>query len=125
MRVNTVPNHSTALVTPTASLMLMVTAVGAVITASRLGDTKVIVGAVVSRTVTKKIAVAVFPAASVAEHVTLVIPSANVLPEAGAHVTGRVPLTRSFAVGGVQVVDAPEGPVASRILSAGMPLIVG
>ena len=40
-----------------------------------------------SRTVTPNVHELMFPASSVAVHVTVVIPIGNVLPEAGAHVT--------------------------------------
>jgi hypothetical protein len=63
--------------------------------------TLLIVGGVVSRTVTVKVAVPVLFAASVAVQATVLVPSANVEPEAGEHVTGRSPLTASRAVGGV------------------------
>jgi hypothetical protein len=46
-----------------------------------------ITGAVVSRTVTVKEPVAVFPAASLAEQFTVSVAIAKVLPEAGLHVT--------------------------------------
>ena len=47
-----------------------------------------IAGGVVSRTVTGNVAgVALLPAASCALHVTVVVPSANVEPEAGAQVS--------------------------------------
>ena len=43
--------------------------------------------------------VAVLPEPSLAVHVTVVVPSANVEPLAGLHVTATVPLTASVAVG--------------------------
>lgn len=56
------------------------------------------VGAVVSVTVTVNGgAVLVFPCASVALHVTLVVPSGNVLPLAGEQLTGSLPSTTSVA----------------------------
>ena len=58
-------------------------------------------GAVVSRTVTLKVLVPVLWWASVAEQVTVVLPSGKVEPEAGAHVTASVPSTASVAVGAV------------------------
>jgi hypothetical protein len=51
--------------------------------------------------VTVKVADPVFPRVSVAEQVTVVLPSGKVLPEAGAHVGDRLPSTRSLA-------DCPE-----------------
>ena len=58
-------------------------------------------GGVRSATVTENDAVAVFEWASVAWHVTVVVPSGNVVPDAGAQVTSSGPSTASFAVGGV------------------------
>ena len=60
-----------------------------------------IVGAVVSRTWTSNMEVAVLPAASWALHVTVAWPSANSVPEAGAQVTGTAPSCESLAVGRV------------------------
>ena len=63
------------------------------------------VGGIVSPTaavlviVTVKIAVAVFPAASDAEHDTVVIPTEKLLPDAGVHVGPIVTPTLSTAVG--------------------------
>ena len=69
-------------------------------------------GAVVSCTVTSKLLLPVLPAASVAVQVTVVVPRPKVEPEAGAHVTGTLPSTRSVALA-VKVTTAPDGPVAS------------
>ena len=49
--------------------------------------------------VTVKLAVAVFPAASDAEHDTVVIPTENRYPDAGVHVGPIVTPTLSTAVG--------------------------
>ena len=49
--------------------------------------------------VTVKFAVAEFPAASDAEHDTVVIPTANKYPDAGVHVGPTVTPTLSTAVG--------------------------
>ena len=63
------------------------------------------VGGIVSPTaavlviVTVKLAVAVFPAASDAEHDTVVIPTENRVPDAGVHVGPIVTPTLSTAVG--------------------------
>ena len=46
---------------------------------------QVIAGACVSCTVTEKVHVPVFAAASVAVHVTVVVPTGNVEPDAGTH----------------------------------------
>ena len=56
-------------------------------------------GAVVSCTVTLKLLVASFPAASVALQFTVVVPRAKVLPEAGVQTTATLPSTMSLAVG--------------------------
>src|SRR5687768_5137897 len=57
------------------------------------------VGAVVSSTATVNDELPVLPAASVAEHMTVVSTSrGNVYPDGGAHETGTVPDTRSAAV---------------------------
>ena len=58
----------------------------------------VTVGLVWSCTSMVKVAVPVLPAASVALQVTVLMPRAKVLPEAGVQVTGRLPLTRSLAL---------------------------
>src|SRR5204863_273687 len=50
-------------------------------------------------TVTVKVVVDVLPAASLAVQVTVVVPIANRLPEAGTQVTVSVPSTASVAVG--------------------------
>jgi hypothetical protein len=54
-------------------------------------------GPVVSATVTVKEAARLLPRASVAVHVTVVVPSGKVAPLAGAHVTGTTPSTLSVA----------------------------
>ena len=84
-----------------------------------------ITGAVVSRTVTEKLLVAVLPAASVAVQVTVVVPGANAAPDAAAHVTVRTPSTASVDVGNVYVTTAPLAPVASTVMFAGTLLIAG
>src|ERR687894_271249 len=75
------------------------------------GNSKV--GAVLSCTMTLNEPVASFPAASVAEQLTVVVPSGNVEPEAGSHVTGTEPSTASVAVTAAYVTSAPCGLVAS------------
>jgi hypothetical protein len=59
----------------------------------------VIVGAVMSATVTLNDAEELLPAASVAVQLTVVGPYGNVEPEAGKQFTGSVPSTASVAVG--------------------------
>ena len=76
------------------------------------------VGGVVSRTVTVKLPLAVLLWASVAEQFTVVVPRANVLPEAGEQLTATGPSTRSLADAEYETA-APDGPVASAVIFAG------
>src|SRR5215831_19468863 len=78
----------------------------------------VITGAVVSLTVTVNDAEATLPALSDAVHVTVVVPSGKVDPDAGVHVTGTTPSTSSSA-DAVYVTTAPAGLVASAVMFAG------
>jgi hypothetical protein len=55
---------------------------------------------------------------SEAEQFTVVVPRTKVLPEAGEHVTGRDPSTISVAEA-EKVTTAPDGPVASSVISLG------
>src|SRR6266498_2241570 len=71
------------------------------------------VGAVVSTTETLNVVEEWFPEASVAVHVTVVFPSAKVLPDAGKQLTVGLGSTVSDAVGAVYDTTAPAGPVAS------------
>lgn len=57
-----------------------------------------IVGGVVSSTVIVKLPFAVFPAASVAEQLTVVVAIGNVLPEPGTHVTAGLAGLASVAL---------------------------
>ncbi len=75
-------------------------------------------GSVVSRTVTVKVADPVLPAVSVAEQVTVVVPSGKVLPDAGVQTGVIEPSTVSVAVA-VNVTTAPAELVASVVISAG------
>ena len=52
-----------------------------------------------SATVTVNVEEALLLTASFEVQVTVITPSANVLPDAGVHVTAAGPLTASFAVG--------------------------
>jgi hypothetical protein len=61
---------------------------------------QLIVGGPSSRTVTVNVQVAEFPSASVAVQVTVVVPTANALPEGGLHETVGLSSQRSVAVGG-------------------------
>ena len=67
---------------------------------------------------TVKLADAMLPCRSVDEHVTVVEPTANVLPDTGTHETGRVPSTRS-AADAVKVTAAPVAVVAGVVMFAG------
>ena len=58
-----------------------------------------------------------FPAASAAVHPTVVTPTGNVLPDAGAHASDVTP-TRSAAVA-ANVTTAPAAPVAGCVMAAG------
>jgi hypothetical protein len=82
-------------------------------------------GAVVSTTVIVKLAFPLLPCTSVAEHVTIVAPRANVLPDAARQLTSTEPSTRSEAVGFEYVAVAPVGPVASTENEAGTPASAG
>ena len=61
----------------------------------------------------------VFPFASVALTVTVVVPIGNVEPDGGAAVGVMAPSTVSVASASVNVTGAPEGPVASAVMFAG------
>ena len=71
------------------------------------------VGLVWSCTSMVKVAVPVLPAASVAVQVTVVMPRAKVLPDAGVQVTGKVPIDQ--VVGGGAGVDDVVGAVRRRV----------
>jgi hypothetical protein len=75
-------------------------------------------GAVVSRTVTEKLHVAVLPPLSVAVQVTVVVPIGKVLPLAGLHVTVGFGSHASEPLA-VKVTAAPLGLVHSATMSAG------
>lgn len=78
----------------------------------------VMVGAVLSRTLTEKVAVDLLSAASVAEQLTDVVPIGKVLSEAWSQVTTTEPSTASVAVA-LKVTTAPSGLVASCVMSPG------
>jgi hypothetical protein len=75
-------------------------------------------GPAVSCTVTVKRPVDELSCVSLAEHVTVVVPSGNVLPEAGVHVAGTGPSIASVAVA-VNVTTAPAVLVAGVVMFAG------
>ena len=78
----------------------------------------VIVGGVLSATLTLNDADAGLPALSFTEQDTAVEPSANVEPGEGVHVGVKEPSTESKAET-VKVTTAPFGPVASTVMSPG------
>ena len=82
-------------------------------------------GGVVSCTLTVNEALELFPCESLALQFTVVVVIAKVDPEAGEQLTVTEPDTRSFAVGFVNVTDAPEAEVASVVMFAGTLLITG
>lgn len=67
---------------------------------------------------TVKLPFAVFPRVSEAEQFTVVVVMANVLPDAGVHITVRAPSTLSVAVA-EKLTIAPEGPVAWTVIFPG------
>ena len=69
-------------------------------------------------TVTAKVADALLPCASLAEHDTVVVPIGNVDPDAGEQVTATLPSTRSLA-DAVNVAAAPDALVAASVRLAG------
>jgi hypothetical protein len=88
------------------------------VAAAVIGAGSVRRGAVVSRTVTLNEADPLLLLASVAAHVTDVVPMTNVLPDAGAHVAARLPETMSIA-DAEKVTAAPDEPVASAVIGPG------
>src|SRR5919201_43276 len=77
-------------------------------------------GGVVSTsvTVTLKLPVALFPCLSVAEQVTVVVPTGNLLPESGLQSTGTDPSRLSVAVA-ENVTTLPLGSVVVVLMSPG------
>ena len=75
-------------------------------------------GAVVSWTVTVKLPFVVLLCKSVAEQLTVVIPRANIVPDAGAQITATDPSTTSDEIA-ENVAVAPRVPVASMLMFAG------
>src|SRR5207244_3181193 len=78
----------------------------------------VMVGAVVSLTVTVKLLAPTFARLSLAVQVTVVAPSGNVAPLAGVQLTATGPSIASVA-DALNVNTAPAGPVASTLAFAG------
>ena len=77
-----------------------------------------IAGPVVSTTVTVNAVEPELPAASDAAQVTVFVPRAKVLPDAGEQVAATSPSTASVAEAPYDVV-APSGPAASTVRSSG------
>lgn len=86
-------------------------------------DGVAIVGGV-SATVTLNDVCALLPCASAVEQLTVVVPTPNVVPEAGAQLTWSLPSTASEAVGVGYVTTAPEEP-PSTVMFDGVPLMEG
>jgi hypothetical protein len=99
--------------------------VPALVFASKVGSAGTFenAGAVVSTTFTLKLALDVLPVESRPVQLTVVEPSANVVPEAGVQLTAGAGSTLSTAVT-VKATAAPDGPVASGVRFPG-PLRVG
>src|SRR5215203_4086443 len=77
-----------------------------------------LVGAVVSTTVTVNVSLPVLLESSVALQVTVVGPSGKVSPDSGSQVTFKVLSTASVAPGVSKLTAAPLGPVASSVTSS-------
>src|SRR5688500_4389560 len=75
-------------------------------------------GAVVSCTVTVKLAEPVLPAASTAVQLTVVVVRPNPEPDTGLQVVATAPLTMSIA-DALKLTGAPVAPVASTVMLAG------
>lgn len=84
-----------------------------------VGDVILTVGALESLTVTVNDAVAILPAASLAVHVTVVVPRGNIEPESGVHVGPVAKFMLSVAVT-VKVTFVPEELAASTTMLAGL-----
>ena len=86
-------------------------------------DGVAIVGGV-SATVTLNDVCALLPCASAVEQLTVVVPTPNVVPEAGAQLTWSLPSTASEAVGVGYVTAAPDEPPSTAMFD-GVPLMEG
>ena len=82
-------------------------------------------GGVVSCTFTVNVALELFPLASVALQVTVVVAIAKVDPDEGEHVTVLLPETTSCAVGVVKGTLAPKADIASCVMGPGTLVITG
>jgi hypothetical protein len=88
-------------------------------------DGTVRVGGAVSCTLTVNEALELFPCASDALQLTVVVVMAKVEPEDGEQFTVLAPETMSFAVGFVKLTLAPEADVASVVMLPGTLLMSG
>ena len=70
-------------------------------------------------TVTEKEADPVFACESVALHVTVVVPTGNLLPDEGLHVAGSEPSTMSLALASPYVTVVPLGSLVDADTFAG------
>src|SRR5215208_1885234 len=98
-----------------AAAYVTVAPCGLVASAAGGADGSVNFGGVVSCTMTLNEPSALFPDASVAVQLTVVVPNGNVEPEAGSHVTSTGPSTASLADTPVYVTSAPSALVASAV----------
>src|SRR5437899_11473728 len=89
-----------------------------------MSEGTVTTGAVESTTVTVKELMPVFPLPSLAEQVTVVVPSAKLLPEAGLQLTETGPAQTSLAVA-VKLTAAWPEPVHSTEIGAGTVTVGG
>jgi hypothetical protein len=119
--------HSTARTPSTKSVaeaVKLTTAPAGPVASTTISAGTVRLGAVVSATVTGNVRLVELPCASVAEHVTVVVPMRNVLPEAGPHVVATAPSTMSEAVALYETTAPPEL-VASVVGTTGTVIVGG
>jgi len=84
-----------------------------------------ITGLVLSRTITLNEHVEALPAASVAVYVTVVVPSAKVVPGFFVLVNAGAPPQLSVADGAVQLTMAWQDPFAFTVMLEGQPVMTG
>src|SRR3954451_4268822 len=108
----------------TARAAYVTRAPAGLVASTAIGDGGVRSGAVVSRTVTVKLAVALLPEASRAVQSTSVEPSGKVLPDAGRQLREGLGSWSSVAVV-VNETTAPLGPVASATTAGGTDSVGG
>ena len=107
-----------------ASALAVTAAPAALVASSVSGPGTLNVGGVVSLavtvTLTANVAAPVFPWPSVALHVTVVCPTAKLLPEGGLHVAVSVPSTASVAETGSHVTTAVPEPSSWALIGVGL-----